>query len=135
MTKINVDPFENRKTFFRCPSCYCLLFERKQALSHAEFEHFNLSLKFNRFNIYSTYKCHMCKSNPSCTLIQFPCSGNICLKCLPNSATACEVELPDEIYRYALQLSCPLCQQMHELDPEIGMMIYIANKPRCWLSQ
>jgi len=75
------------------------------------------------------------KSNPSCTLIQFPCSGNICLKCLPNSATACEAELPDQIYRYALQLSCPLCQQMHELDPEIGMMIYIANKPRCWVSQ
>jgi len=129
MTKINVDPFDKRKTFLRCPSCHSLYFQREEALSHAKFEHLDPSPKINRFNIYSNYKCEICQTNPSCNLIKFPCLGNFCLKCLPNSAEAYEIERPDHILQHILQLSCPLCHQSHELDPEIGWLMYAASVP------
>jgi len=127
MTKIDVDPFDKRKTFLRCPSCHSLYFQRKAALTHAQCEHLDYSPKFNRFNIYSNYKCDICKTNLSCNLIKFSCLGNFCLKCLPNSVEAYEIERSDHIFEYILQLSCPLCHQSHELDPQVGMLMYVAS--------
>jgi len=67
MIEINIDPFDNHKTFIRCPSCHCIFFQRKEALSHSKFEHLDPSS--NSIDLISTPTTSATDVNPILVVI------------------------------------------------------------------
>jgi len=47
--------------------------------------------------------------------------------CISTTLEEGEIELEDHTSEIVFQLHCPLCDKTHQIDPDIGMLVYQLN--------
>jgi len=119
-----------RQTCQKCPLCNTLFLTRKEALDHVQLQHpqpKDTQLKLNRIKLYSDDGCEKCGLTQNFNLLKLPCNKKLCEECISSTLEGSEVELENHIFDVNFKLFCSFCNKLHQIEPNIGVLIYQLN--------